>query len=228
MKKIIYVIMFLIFLTIPSFAKAEEIYYWCENSYLTKIQKLASNVVYTYDYVETFNENEQFGNVTFNVTISNLSDKLYLKNMNTKETYYSSDELVITDVKPGETLKYQIYSNGYGCHDRNLITLYVNVPHYNKYYKDDLCKKNKDHKLCGKWTYVDKTYEEFKKILSPKDENIKEEVKVEEKTFEEKFAELIDYLDRNKLPIFGSIIIITLTLITFLKITDKKNEFDLK
>ena len=73
------------------------------------------------------------------------------------------------------------------------------------------------------------SYEEFKKGVleyAPK-----KEVEVEKekpKTFEDIFAEIIDFLDRYKLLIFVPIIVISAGWIVYLKLLKRKEYFDLK
>lgn len=231
MKKIIYFVIFLSFLVIPSFVKADQIYYSCENTNLTKLQRLASNVVYTYDYIEIFTPGEKYGNVTFNVKISNLNPSLYLVDKKTGAVYgYTGNELIFSNILPEQALSYAVYANDYGCAGKYLMTIYINLPSYNKYYIDDLCKKHQENKLCSKWNKVDLTYEQFKNKLMTydTDEDIDGKEEEHEKTFEEIFEEIIYFLDENKLIIFVPIIIISSLLIICLKYMKNKEMMDLK
>lgn len=230
MKKIIFLFILGVFLTIPNMIKADEIYFECKPSELTKLQKLATNIVSSYDYNETFLPNSKYGSVNFTVKLSNLNDKLYIVDTQTKKRYnYMGNELVIPNMQDGKSLKFEVYANGYGCYDNYLLTIYVNLPSYNKYYVDDVCKDYQGYKLCNKWTKVDMSYEEFKKGVleyAPK-----KEVEVEKekpKTFEDIFAEIIDFLDRYKLQIFVPIILISAGWIVYLKLLKRKEYFDLK
>lgn len=231
MKKIIYLIMFGIFLTIPSIAKADN-YYSCDPTNLTKLQKIATNIVSTYDYQEIFDSNSTYGKVLFTVKLTNLDSKLYIISKETKTRYnYTSSEIVISNITPGQTLHYEVYGNDYGCNDKYLMTIYINIPSYNKYYVDDLCKNFQGYKLCNKWNKVDMVYAEFKNAVSKyktdgKPDN--QEEKKNDKTFEEIFIEVVAYLDKNKMPIFGTTVIISALLIVYLKYIDNKNKFKLK
>lgn len=231
MKKIIYLIMFGIFLTIPSIAKADN-YYSCDPTNLTKLQKIATNIVSTYDYQEIFDSNSTYGKVLFTVKLTNLDSKLYIISKETKTRYnYTSSEIVISNITPGQTLHYEVYANDYGCNDKYLMTIYVNIPSYNKYYVDDLCKNYQSYKLCNKWNKVDMSYDEFKIAVSKYSEsnnNSKPEEENKTKTFEEIFAEVVAYLDKYKMPIFGSIVIISGSLIIILKIFKRKDRLILK
>lgn len=231
MKKIIYLIMFGIFLATPSIVKADS-YYKCDATDLTKLQKLATNIISSYDYIETFDANNVYGNVSFTVKLTNLNPKLYVVNKETRTRYnYTSNELVVSNLSPGQTLHYEIYANDYGCNGKYLMMIYVNIPQYNKYYVDDLCKNYQSYKLCNKWSKVDMPYDEFKIAVSKYSENKKND-KIEEdnkdKTFQEIFIEVVAYLDKYKMPIFGSIIITSGTLIILLKIFKRKERLILK
>lgn len=231
MKKAIYLFMFSIFLTIPTIVKADNTYYSCNASDLTKLQKLATNIVSSYDYQETFGNN-QYGSVTFTIKLTNLNSKLSILSKESKTRYdYKSNELIITNISPGQTLHYEVYGNDYGCNDKHLMTIYINIPSYNKYYVDDVCKNFQGYKLCNKWNKVDMSYDDFKKAVSKYTSDGKidnPEEKKNYKTFEEIFIEVVAYLDKNKMPIFGTTVIISALLIVYLKYIDNKNKFKLK
>lgn len=231
MKKIIYLTMLGIFLAIPSVVKAAPTYYECEVTNMTKLQKLASNITSTYDYEEIFNENSKYGDVTFTVMLSNLNENLYIVERESEQRYnYTSNEMIFRNIKPGRSIAYDVYGNGLGCVGERILTLYVNVPPYNKYYTDEICEGIEDSKLCSRWYKMDVTYNEFKSKVEKYKASIviKPEETDNKKSFEEIFIEVVAFLDRYKMVIFMPIVIISAILIVFLKYLNKKDEFDLK
>lgn len=231
MKKAIYLIMFSIFLTIPIIVKADTSYLWCEATNLAKLQKLAANITSSYDYVETFTAGSKFGNVTFTIKLNNLSEKLYLVNAITNERYnYISSEIVIPNIEHGTTIPFEIYGNDYNCEEELILTIYVNIPPYNQYYTDDLCKNLQNNKLCNRWYKINLSYDEFKTELSKyiKNPEKTQDEEEEEKTFQDIFIEVVAFLDKYKFFIFGPIVTISFIAILYLKYLKKKEEFDLK
>lgn len=230
MKKIIYILMFCLFFAIPNIVKANE-YYNCDQYDLIKLQKLASNVTTTYEHQEVFPNEAKYGIVTFKVYIDNLDSRIYLKNTETNAIYTTlTRQVIIDNVLPGTNIALTAFANDYGCHGEELVTMYINVPSYNKFYTDELCETYPKNKLCKKWSLVDISYDEFKKRLLESER--KEEIIIEEeekkKTFIDYFLDVIVFLDKYKYPIFGAMIIIPVIGIIMIKISKRKDEFDLK
>ena len=230
MKKIIYILMIYLFFTIPNIVKANE-YYSCDQYDLIKLQKLASNVTTTYEYQEIFPNGSKYGIVTFKVYIDNLDSRIYLKNTETKEIYSTlTRQVVIENVLPGTNIGLKAFANDYGCHGEELVTMYVNIPSYNKFYTDELCETYPKNKLCKKWSLVDIDYDEFKKriLASEKKEEVIIEEENEKKTFLDYFIDVINFLDKYKYPIFGAMIILPIIGIILIKLSKHKDDFDLK
>lgn len=231
MKKIKYLIIMLsIFFALPNIAHATE-YYECSVTNLTKLQRLASNIVASYDYIETKNQNDQYNSLVFNVKLNNLNNKFYIINEETGTRYnYTSDEIVIPNLNPSQTLHYKVYANDYACNDKYLITVYVSLPAFNKYYTDDLCKNHQGYKLCNRWSKVDLSYDKFKQAVKKYDnkQEIVEEPIKKHNSIEQVFANIINYLDENRIIIFGAVIGISFIWIIILLIKKRQNEFKLK
>lgn len=229
MKKLFYCLIFCILFALPNVVKAET-YLYCEQYNLLKLQKLASNITYSYDYVETFKVGSKYGDVSFKVTIYNLDPRIYLYDRNKQVSYVTPNrELVFNNIKPGTSLEFIVHGNDYGCKEE-LMTVNITVPFYNKYYVDELCEKFPDNELCDKWRLVDLTYEEFAKKIEH--DRIVEggfDDQVDDiKTFKDYFVEIVSFLDEYKFIIFGSVIILSGLGIIYLKSLKKKDNFDLK
>lgn len=149
----------------------------CSNSEKVAYQSLAKNISMSYEYIE---ENE---NTQFYVTFTNVLEGFYLKNLDTKETYYyTGSEMTISGLEQGKNYRYGIYTTYIGCDSIILYTHYLNLPYYNPYYKDELCTGIENFKYCNKWINKKITYEEFKKNVekySEKNNDVQEEEKTE-------------------------------------------------
>lgn len=161
MKKIIklFVLLLVVFPT-----STYAYYNACNNTDTVKLNKLASNILTNYTYTET-NEG-----IKFKVIINNLNSNLYIYDVNKKQTYYSTGEITLENYYQNQTLEYKVYSNLPYCKGYYINSIFVKLPSYNKYYKDELCAGIEDYKLCRKWINVNLSYDEFKKeIIAYKD-----------------------------------------------------------
>ena len=213
MKKTI--ILMTLFILFPISCKALN----CSYAEQAKLRKLASSVTASYDYVE---END---NVTFNVTLTNITDEMYIRDTIKNIDYHfnGSSEITINGYDAGTNVKYLIYPTKEGCTVSYLASKYVNLPYYNKYYKDALCE-GKNYSICSKWQKVTLSYDEFVKTINEydkKNDNKEEEIKEENDNIFDLISKFIfDYY----IYILGGGLLIFI-LISLL--TRKKDDFDL-
>ena len=198
----------LLLLLIPISIKAE-----CSNQELTRYKTLSGYVDYYYEYD---------GN--FNITVYNLSNELTVKYLNNGQLFTSPSrigEIKINGVVPGTSVKLGLYPNRGECSDYRVQTIYVNLPYYNKYHNDEVCKNN-DNVLCSKWANTNKySHEQFvNEVKKTKKDDVIEETEPEK--------------DKDNSSILGFIgdyyIIILLVIIgggiTGIYFLNKKDKFD--
>lgn len=226
-RKLIFLIISVLFI-IPLKVNAEE-YHFCETKNLNKIQVLSSNITTSYTYEEKINENN-IGEVYFQVKLSNLNDLYYLKRADTEEILnFSNNELIINNVLPGTLLSIDVYSNGLACKDDYLRRIYVNIPSYNPYYMDKVCENYQNYKLCNKWANVNMTYEQFlNTVRSYSNKTETTDKNSDTKSFNEIFIEIVYFLDQYRFIIIVPVLLVTIVGIITIKIKDKKEEFDFK
>ena len=211
-KKIILLTLLLIF---PISGKALD----CSYAEQARLRKLASNVTTSYEYVENGE------NVSFNITLTNITSEIYVHdyNRNVDYKYNGSNEIKITGYEPGENVRYQIYPTKGNCTSSYLANKYVNVPYYNKYYKDPLCE-GKTYSICGKWQRVTLSYDEFVKTINDydrkKDEGIKNETNGEKNNIFDLISKFI--FDYYIFIIAGGALIFVLTSV----LKKKKSKYD--
>ena len=158
-------------LLIPVSIKAD-----CTNQELTKYKSLSGNIDYYYEY-----------NGNFDVTLYNLSSELNVTSLNTGGTYSTSGgigEARINGIAPGTTVKLAVYPKNGECNYYQLRTIYVNLPYYNKYYQEEICKNNTST-LCSKWVNTSNyTREQFIEQVKKtgKSTIVEEKEKEEDKT----------------------------------------------
>lgn len=126
----------------------------CSDNAKVNYQSLAKNISSTYEYVETSN--------TFNIIFTNVASNLYIKNIETNETYnYTGNEMALFNFMPGQSYKFGIYTTDFDCRNDNMYTIYINLPYYNPYYNHELCSGIESYKYCKKFINRSVTYEEF-------------------------------------------------------------------
>ena len=187
-RKIILVLIGVFFL-LPSNAKA----LMCSNQDKLAFVEQAKNITVNYEYVEHDDD------VDFTIKISNIPDKFIVYDaVNVVNHVNEGSEIVISNIRKNKTYKFGIYVDDFLCKGKLLYTHYIQIPAYNKYYKDELCKGLEDYKLCYKWLNTRMTYDEWKHEmlkyidkLNQKEENkIKEE---EKELFEQLFIIITNY-----------------------------------
>lgn len=160
--------------------------FYCTNSEMTRYKRLASNINYSYDYIE------QNDDVTFKITLVNLNSEVYLVDSNGK--YYYQDNEIVIDALDGQNISFKVYPRNNYCDTELLYTINITLPTYNKYYNDEICKDIQNYKLCQRWANINLNYEEFtKKVNEYKQSLIKEEPIVEEEKVEESLLDYIIY-----------------------------------
>lgn len=213
------IFVFSLLLLVPNIVKAD-----CEYKDKVRLQSLASNLSFTYEYKEL----DDGDRVSFDVTITNLHPELYIyDSLKNKNYYYNVDKQVtINGYEDGLVLEFPIYANSGECKGVWLITNYVNLPPYNPFYKDSVCDGVNDFKPCNKWYRFPLSYEKFVEQVTEHKENkkpIEEPTPIEDK--DEVIEKVITFLSKYSFYLFGSMIVVGGSLIFYL---NRKDDFDLK
>lgn len=223
MKVKFFVIAILLWILFPSNVSA-----YCDifetNDERVMLRNLAANVIFSKIDKEIGN------NLSFDIRINNLHEKLVVKESKTEiEASYSSAikdtrEVILTGYDHGRTVTFDIYSVNAKCvNDREVIlTSYVNLPPYNKYYKDPLCDNISNFNLCQKWSNVDMSEKEFQRRVEEYRESLIPEEEPDESFFRT-ISSLFDFIIDNYAYILIAIIVIGSGII----INERRKEFKL-
>lgn len=145
------IVFFIVLFTIPLSVKAD-----CSYQDIVRLKKLAGNVSFSYRY------NEDNFIINFEITVSNLTNEIYMIDHSTEKYYYSNNEdFTMKGYFPGKTIRFDFYAKDSSCTDQRLFTNYVTLPFYNTYHDSYICKDLQDFELCQKWLKHDMTYKEF-------------------------------------------------------------------
>lgn len=234
MKRLIkYSFMFLLF-AIPNIINAEDAE--CTNSELHRYKSIASNITYKYDYVETFND--KYSDVTFNITVNNLTSDFILKYAG--DIYDGFEESINVDINngvaiykgalPGTSHRFVVYtSNNTRCPGEQLYGFNVLVPTFNKFYSDERCNAHPEFKYCSKWNSkivsletFENEYSNYLKSLEVSEEQTEE---IEKEDPYELFYKILDFLYKYVYYVTIPLIVICIIGIIYLK---NKDNYDLK
>ena len=211
-KKIILLTLLLIF---PISGKALD----CSYAEQARLRKIASNVTTSYEVAENGD------NAKFDITLTNVTNEIYVHD-NVKNTDYyfnGSNEITISGYEPGTNVRYLIYPTRGNCTSSYLTNKYVNLPYYNKYYKDPLCE-GKSYSICGKWQRVTLSYDEFVKTINEYEKKNNEEIKEEKSDDKNNIFDIISkfIFDYYIFIIAGGAVMFVLTSL----LKKKKSRFD--
>lgn len=219
MKKIVKICLFIITLILPI-----KVLGACTVNDKLRYSTLATNITTSYDYVESNDT------VTFTITIHNVHKDLVIKDNTNNKTYSSNDKslnnFILTNLKDGTNYSFSVYAKSGDCSYRLFNTIYVNLPKYNKYYKDSLCEGLDNFGLCQRWGENGNiTYDTFKTKV---EEYQKQEVitDIEEVNNHDDYSlleQIGDFWAKYYLYITIGTIIILLPIII---VVDKKNRYD--
>lgn len=219
MRKIIKLILFTLILILPL-----KVFGACTVDDKIRYLSLASNITTSYDYIEA---NDR---VTFSITIHNVHKDLVVKDTVNNKSYSSNrndlNNYTISNLKDGTNYSFSIYAKRGDCSYKLLNTVYVNLPRYNKYYKDPICNGLENYNLCQRWGEIGNiNYETFKEKVEEykKETVIEEEIKDNNKKSLSIIESLGDFWAKYYLYItIGTIVLLTPIII----IVNKKNRYD--
>lgn len=224
MKKIKFLIIFMLFTFCSNFNIKALTYSGCEYSQIANLKSYVSNINLSFDYY--IKDNSAY----FNITLTNLVPGIYFEDYTTGKKYYYEDtidgEITLYDYR-NTNGNYKFYSSLNECYGVKLGDKYYRLPEYNYYYTDTLCEQNRNFSLCKKWTKVNYSYNDFVKLI--------EDYKNQEKTEEDNDESLIEY-KKNFLDKFVNfytenyyilLLGIILICVFVMLINQRKNKFDL-
>lgn len=188
MKKILIVLLVLIMCPMIINAKEEEKKEEEEKTCDYKAQQGLSVLANKVDYDLVYNNSEG----TFTVNLYNVVDGMYAS-YNSKaymSSVYPDGVIQFKDIEQGTIMDFTMYASGTKCKN-SLITLTVNVPFYNTYYKAPECEGYETLNVCSSKFLNYKINEKlFKETIE--NYNLKKNYKIEDTNKgDETFVELV-------------------------------------
>lgn len=219
MKKFIKIILFIFFMILPI-----KVFGACSVDDKVRYLSLASNITTSYDYTEINDK------VTFSITIHNVHKDLVVKDNVNNRSYSSNrndlNNYTVSNLKDGTNYSFSIYAKNGDCSYKLLNTVYVNLPKYNKYYKDSACTGIESYNLCQRWGEIgDINYETFKSKVEEykKKSDVSNEIKDDDLKTTSIIEILGDFWAKYYLYITIGTIVLLIPIIIIVK---KKNKYD--
>lgn len=216
MKKIVLVLFMALFYNISVYALT---YGGCDVSDVARMKQLVTNINISYDY-RIVNDK-----VYYDIIVSNLTNEMYVKDNYTSKEYYAftNGELIIRNIS-NNSISLRFSSNKKECKGLLLGSKYEQLPIFNKYYDDDICKDMDGLLHCNKWLQKEYTLDEIKAAVKKYNENLENNVEEPTKEIIKKsfFDKLIDFYVKYYLVFLISIIGVCLVVIL---VHRKKNQF---
>ena len=197
------ILIFILLSFCPYFISAKT----CDLKEISDKKKLAREVAFSYEYYFVGN------NIYYDVTISNILDDLYIKDIKTGKTYSKTEE-TIKKVSDNQRLTFEVYSKE--CNEL-IATKFLSLPAYNQYYNNPLCDGISEFQYCHKWGIVSSS-------ITP--EVLKKKVEEYRSSLKEDEIEVINH--ETKITGFYVFLVLTIfiLLLTFKIIVYGKKEKD--
>ncbi len=209
MKKILLIALLLL---LPFSAKAR-----CTDAEKIKLNKLASNVSFTYNYTE------KNGKITFDVTVTNLTKDLILYDRDKDTQHNVNGEITIKGYEPASSASFYVFAKDDTCIYSAIATNTINFPSYNPYYNDPLCKEAPNYEYCKKWVNNTSDYNTFKSNITKYIKDKKAEEVVDNKE-EENVSGIFDYVFEFYVRFYFIILpLIIITCLSLIYYLNKKN-----
>lgn len=213
MKKIFFTIIVLFLFVIQVEALS---YAGCDFEDVSRMKQIVSNINISYDYKIINDE------AYFDVTISNLTNDIYVSDNYYKKDYFNNSELTIYNVKE-KSIYLKFYSNNSDCKGILLGNQYRQFPIYNKYFDDEVCNGMGDFLYCNKWLNKEYTEEEIKEAVEAYKNSLKEdEIPTEAIYNKTLFDKIVEFYVKYYYIVLLGIIVLCITIIV---VNKRKNQF---
>jgi len=163
-------ILLILLLVLPTSAHAvyEVIDSRCTTDIKITLRSKASSFTYS---INKINNNDV---VTYDLELLNI-DKLIKVNNSINNVIYTSDG-IINNIEPGTIIKLNISaSDATYCNDYKISTRMIQIPYYNRHYKNDLCNGYEYYYLCKENSNVKLTDEQFEKDMKAYIDSLKKQ-----------------------------------------------------
>jgi len=187
----------------------------CDDEEMIRLSKLANNVASNY----YFDPETQ----KFEITFTNVTKEIVITDLINGQMYNEDIEFTIKNLESGN-YRFNITSTDVSCTGETLVTKYINLPYYNKFYTSEECKGIENYSYCKKWVKNEISESIFQKKVTQYKENLNKEIKQEviEETVLDKIKKVILDIYVNYYYIILPLFITILCIIIYIK--DKSDD----
>lgn len=187
----------------------------CDDEEMIRLSKIANNVASNY----YFNPQTQ----KFEITFTNVTKEIVITDLINGEMYNEDIEFTLKNLESGN-YRFNITSTDISCTGDTLVTKYINLPYYNKFYTSNDCKGIENYSYCKKWVKNEISESIFYKKVTDYKKSLKNEKKkvVIEETLLDKIKKVIIEIYVNYYYIILPLFITILCIIIYIK--DKSDD----
>lgn len=214
-------LLFTLLLPINTFALYEITDSRCTTDMKISLREKAINVTYKLNKIVN-------KKVTYEIQLLNIDEDMYIVDSFTNNKYTIKNNK-IENITPGLTVNLDIYaSNNNYCEGYKMTTKIVNIPYYNKYSSNELCKGYETYILCKETSNINIDEKEFNTrmksyINSLKQEDNTKKEELEKKEVQNNGFDFITFLTEYNLYIsLFLVIILTILIVIIINDMNKK------
>lgn len=196
----------------------------CDYTLLSDLKKIANNIDFTYEY--KIENNIAY----FDITITNITNDVYIVDSNNNSYYYSDTVNGILRLDNFKSGKYQfkVISNNIECLSNNLLVKTLSLPYYNEFYNSEVCNGLENYYMCYKWYNYRGSYDLFEYEVNKYKESLKIDNIVNDDVNISLFDKIINFILKYFYLIFIIVLILIMIIIYLVKLIKfRRNRFDI-
>jgi len=181
MKKVLLVVIFILL----CFPVIKVNAFTCPFSEISRLRRIVNNINTSIDY------REGNGTIDFLITLVNLHSDIYLIDSNGRVIEYTDSQVTLSGYGSGENVRFEAHTRITYCEDIFIGTIRVNLPVYNPFYRDAVCRGLENFRLCSKWSNHGLSYSDFVRAVNEYRASLENPVINEENPREVSFFEIL-------------------------------------
>lgn len=154
MKTRLWILIFSLVLPINIYAYHEVIDSRCTDEIKINLRSKSEDIKYKVYKMDT-------KDVLYKIVFFNIDDGLYILDKSNNKKYTSVNDTIL-NIKPGTVLTFYVYSlDSTSCNNYNTRIINMEIPYYNIYSTNELCKGHEKYYLCLENANINISEEEF-------------------------------------------------------------------
>jgi len=197
----------------------------CDYAEIAKLKNIAANISITYSYVY----NEKTDDMKFKIELDNIQANIILQINNKIYKYNNNSSMIFDNFDDGQKHTINIYTEATYCLNKTLLTRYIELPKYNKFYNDTICSTLPNYYMCQMWYQHDLSESKFIEKINEYKTQVEEPI--EEDKNNDNYSSLVlqvfEFIYANYYYFVAASGIIILIFTAYIMYDNKKDDFDL-